>query len=65
MSDDKMSPGEKEKVKVYHGDSISFVWDRCFGFAPQERSPLQAKPKVARNELPWETVPQIQQPGTG
>jgi len=33
---DKMSHGEKEKVKVYHGDSISFVWDRCFGFAPDK-----------------------------
>jgi hypothetical protein len=33
---DRMSRNKKEKVKVYHGDSISFVWDRCFGFAPNQ-----------------------------
>lgn len=29
-----MSRSEKEKIKVYHGDSICFVYDRCFGFVP-------------------------------
>jgi hypothetical protein len=34
---DKMSRCEKEQVKVNHGDEISFVHDRCFGFAPDNR----------------------------
>jgi hypothetical protein len=33
---DKMSRSEKERVKLYHGDSIIFVRDRCFSFAPNE-----------------------------
>jgi hypothetical protein len=27
----KMTRGDKEEIKLKHGDVISFIWDRCFG----------------------------------
>jgi hypothetical protein len=31
----RMTRREKENVRLFHGDRISFRFDRCFGFIPQ------------------------------
>ena len=38
----KMNRREKEAVKINHGDSIFFAYDRCFGFAPNKRPGVDA-----------------------
>jgi len=34
---DKMTDGEKDSVKLRHGDVIHFAFDRCFGLVPNGR----------------------------
>jgi len=46
---DKMTEGEKDSVKLRHGDVIHFAFDRHFGLVPNEKDSIQRSAPVSLN----------------